>query len=378
MSDRRTDSADGRPLRIGLIGMGVIAQVMHVPYLRELDDRFQVTAACDLSRSNAESVLRYWPDAALDTEWEATIDRDLDAVMVLTPGDHAPIARAAAARGLHLFIEKPLCYSSPEAAELELAVERAGVTAMIGYMKRYDPAYENLKARLDTAELRLARVTTLEAPFEPYVSHYGLGGPAADIEPSILDRIRSEDDERVRAAIGARADDPELRRCFTEILLLNLVHELSALRGLLGDPTRIRSATLGPDAESINLALSFGRTECSLNWVDLPGLTSYSQELSFYSPDDRWTLRFPSPFLRSMPTELVHERGQSGQIESGTDHIVSGYDEAFKRELLEFHACVTTGRTPRTPLSEGSRDIALLHSILDAVESGTGVELTRG
>ena len=33
-------------LRAGVIGVGAIAQIMHLPYLRELDDRFQIAALC--------------------------------------------------------------------------------------------------------------------------------------------------------------------------------------------------------------------------------------------------------------------------------------------------------------------------------------------
>ena len=36
-------------LRVGVIGCGLIAQVMHLHYLRELADRFEIAALCDLS-----------------------------------------------------------------------------------------------------------------------------------------------------------------------------------------------------------------------------------------------------------------------------------------------------------------------------------------
>lgn len=37
-----------KKLKVGLIGCGSIAQVMHLPYLRELNDRFEIAALCDL------------------------------------------------------------------------------------------------------------------------------------------------------------------------------------------------------------------------------------------------------------------------------------------------------------------------------------------
>ena len=66
------------------------------------------------------------------------------AVMVLIGGSHAPVAEAAMEAGLHVFTEKPLALSVAEGKSM---VERAQATnrvLMVGYMKRYDPAYERL------------------------------------------------------------------------------------------------------------------------------------------------------------------------------------------------------------------------------------------
>ena len=42
-------------VRVGLVGTGVIAQVMHLYYLAELADRFEVAAVCDLDRDGARA-----------------------------------------------------------------------------------------------------------------------------------------------------------------------------------------------------------------------------------------------------------------------------------------------------------------------------------
>jgi predicted dehydrogenase len=47
---------------------------------------------------------------------------------VLTSGNHAPIAVAAAQAGLHVFTEKPMCFSAAEGREMVAAAEQAGVT----------------------------------------------------------------------------------------------------------------------------------------------------------------------------------------------------------------------------------------------------------
>ena len=48
---------------------------------------------------------------------------------------------AAAQAGLHVFVEKPMCFSAAEGRAMVAAAEQAGVTLMVGYPKRYDPAF---------------------------------------------------------------------------------------------------------------------------------------------------------------------------------------------------------------------------------------------
>lgn len=42
-------------LRVGVVGCGVIAQVMHLPHLAELRDRYEIAALCDNSEPTARA-----------------------------------------------------------------------------------------------------------------------------------------------------------------------------------------------------------------------------------------------------------------------------------------------------------------------------------
>ncbi|MCW5892996.1 MAG: Gfo/Idh/MocA family oxidoreductase [bacterium] len=69
-------------------------------------------------------------------------ETDLDAVFVCTPTvSHAAIVHAAAARGLHLFCEKPLGMSAAEGDGMVAAIDRAGVQAQIGLVLRFSAVY---------------------------------------------------------------------------------------------------------------------------------------------------------------------------------------------------------------------------------------------
>ena len=84
----------------------------------------------------------------MHTRWQELLEQPLDAVLVLTSGDHAPVAIAAAQAGKHVFGEKPMALSGEHGARMLDAAESAGVRLMVGMMRRYDPAYERLVALL--------------------------------------------------------------------------------------------------------------------------------------------------------------------------------------------------------------------------------------
>ena len=350
-------------LRVGVLGCGVIAQVMHLPHLSELDDRYELAAVCDLSTTVAEACkLRFGAGHAV-SRWEDLLEMKLDVVMVLTSGSHAPAAIAAADAGVHVFVEKPMCLSPTEGRQMLAAAERAGVRLMVGTMKRYDPAYERLLELLpEVDDVRLVRVTTLESPFEPYVAHYPLVA-SSGVSPSLLEQLREDDARRLEAALP-NADD-ETRYCYRWMLLDNLVHEFNALRGALGEPERVTYADLSRRVVSVNMA--FPGVECHLSWVDLlSGIARYRQEFMFLAPDRRLTLTLPSPYLRNMPSELTIEDGVVGTAHSWSRTETISYEEAFKRELLELHSSITEDRAPRTDGHDGLHDVLLCRSIAEA------------
>src|SRR5947209_5531238 len=260
--------AVGARTRVGVVGCGLIAQVMHLPYLAELRDRFEIGALCDISQEVLTACGGRYGVARTFTRWEDLIDEPLDAILVLTPGSHAPIATAAAQAGRHVFCEKPLCLSVAEGRDLIGAAERSGVCLMVGTMKRYDPAYERLRQLVEALDdVRLVRVTTLESPLAPYVGHYGVRS-ATDVPKELLERLAADDDARVTTALG-NVDD-ETRSAYRWVLLDCLVHELNALRGVLGEPTAVTHASISMNCVSINMA--FDGVPCPRPWLDLPGI----------------------------------------------------------------------------------------------------------
>jgi predicted dehydrogenase len=348
-------------LRIGVVGCGLVAQVMHLHYLRDLSELFEITALCDLSQPLRDACARDYAVPFTTADWRDLIAQPVDAVLILTSGSHAPIAVAAAEAGLHILVEKPLCFSVAEGNAMIAAAERAGVTLMVAYNKRYDPAYRRFAAEVRALDdIHLARITTLEAPFLPYVAHYRLYRPDP-LPPALQTELATDTAARITAAIGAV--DPLSAHAYHLVLLDSLVHEFNAVRGVLGEPDELAFADI--TEHGITAVLRFGATQCVLNWVDLPGIARYAMEFAFYAPQVRLTLSFPSPFLRSAPTLITREGGEPGTARAWQTEEVTGYDESFREELIHFHACVMSGAAPITSAADALHDIALCQSVID-------------
>jgi predicted dehydrogenase len=348
-------------LRVGVIGCGVIAQSKHLPLLRELPDHYKVAALCDLSPEVVEACLRRFGVAKGFTRWEDLLAEPLDAVWVLTPGSHAPIVSAAASAGRAVFVEKPLCLGTAEGAELLEAVDAAGVPVMVGYMKRYDPAYRRLAELVSRMEgVRLVRVTTLEAPQQPY-----LVTPVATgrLPAALLETLR--DDERARVARAIGTVDEVTWRAYRFFLIASMVHELNAVRGLLGEPDALDYADL--HEHGVVAVLRFGDVRAVFTWTDLPGLGRYRQELAVYADAERASLELTSPFLPNQAAWLRFEAGEGGaSARSWHTEEIAGHQDPFMLELLEFHQAVTEGRPPRTTPADALRDVQLCERIVRA------------
>jgi predicted dehydrogenase len=118
----------GQPLRIGVVGCGVIsgAYLETFPRLPGL----KVTAVADLVAARAESTAAKWPGVRALALDDLLAGDDVDAVVNLTlPAAHAAVAHAAIAAGKHVYGEKPLAATVQESEAIVRAAAEAGVRA---------------------------------------------------------------------------------------------------------------------------------------------------------------------------------------------------------------------------------------------------------
>jgi predicted dehydrogenase len=337
--------------------------MMHLPFLRELDQLFEIAALCDISPGVLQAVGDHYGVAARYTDFHDLAAHDLDAVLVLTPGSHAPAAIAAMRAGRHVLVEKPMCFTLREADEMIAAAKEHNVRLMVAYMKRYDPGY--LLAQQAIRKLRRLRAVEVHIwhPSEPqYLDHYRIDR-ANDVPKEVLDRLRGEYDSLVHEAVG---EVPGwLNYAYAEVLLGSIIHDINALRGLIGAPDEVLSTEIWAEGNAIMSTFRYGKdVRGVLTWTFLDDVRNYREDLAFLATDGRVELRFPSPFLKNAPTPVVVELMEEGTYIK-SEHLVN-FQEAFKQELLHFHECVTTGIHPHTDGAEGKTDIAQAIAMFNA------------
>src|SRR5215213_10302283 len=195
-------------VRIGVVGAGGVA-ARHVRVLSGFDDT-EVVAVADPVPEAAER-LAATCGATAYADADTLLDREaVQAVYVCVPPfAHGEPERAVLARGLPLFVEKPLAADLPAAEQLAAEVEAAGVVTGTGYHWRCLDTVERAAALLSGAPARLALGAWLDKVPPPawWATRALSGGQVVEQLTHVLDlaRLLVGEVEEVTAA-GSRHD----------------------------------------------------------------------------------------------------------------------------------------------------------------------------
>ena len=134
---------NAHPVRIGLLGCGLIAQYAHLPALKKAEG-IEFAAVCDLAADlSCRIAQQYGVPLSFNNLDQFLSDADLEAVLVATADQqHVPNALACIQAGKHVLIEKPLGTNPEECRRLKKAADEAGCKVQVGNMKRYDPGIQ--------------------------------------------------------------------------------------------------------------------------------------------------------------------------------------------------------------------------------------------
>jgi predicted dehydrogenase len=124
-------------LKMGVIGVGGIAQNRHIPTFLKMNDKVEIVAISDVNEATAKMVGEKFGIPKVYAHY-ADMFGDVDAVTICTPNKfHAEITIAALEAGLHVFCEKPMAMRPDECEAMIAASEAAGKKLAIAYHYRF-------------------------------------------------------------------------------------------------------------------------------------------------------------------------------------------------------------------------------------------------
>jgi myo-inositol 2-dehydrogenase / D-chiro-inositol 1-dehydrogenase len=139
-------------IRVGLIGAGIMG-ADHARILSSQIPGAKLQFVCDADAARAKSIADETGAVNASSDPMAVVNaKDVDAVLIASPDrTHAPLSLACLAVRKPVLCEKPL---SPDSGEclgvIDAEVKLGKRMVQVGFMRRFDPAYVDMKAVLSS------------------------------------------------------------------------------------------------------------------------------------------------------------------------------------------------------------------------------------
>jgi predicted dehydrogenase len=220
--------SSGTAPAVAFVGSGNYATAVLIPAFKAAGARL-VTVVSSKGVSGVHAGRKFGFDSATTDAASVFADATVDAVVVTTRHDsHAPFVLSALDSGKPVFVEKPLCLTLEEVAEIEAGYARARLkgapVVMVGFNRRFAPQIQKIKALLA-----------------------GVTGPKSFVMTVNAGSIPAGHWTQDPAVGGGR-------------VIGEACHFIDLLRFLAGSPivSHTRSAMDSPLADTVSLQLGFG------------------------------------------------------------------------------------------------------------------------
>ena len=143
---------------VGVIGLGLAWERLHYPAFRELEDKYQIAAVCDLDRNKVEEWgQRLNLDMAHDLfdDFRVMVERDdLQIIDIMVPiSQNHPVAEIVARSGKAVILEKPMGATMEQAEATMGLPRRYGIRMMIAENFRYSEEFNMIRNLITTKKV---------------------------------------------------------------------------------------------------------------------------------------------------------------------------------------------------------------------------------
>jgi myo-inositol 2-dehydrogenase/D-chiro-inositol 1-dehydrogenase len=199
--------------RLGLIGAGRMGRT----HLRALDGSSTVALTAVVEPvAAARAAIADTGRTVFEDVGQLLDAGGIDGVLIAAPSDrHVELVAQVAAAGLPILCEKPCGLSSAELRQARLAVERHGVPFQVAYWRRYVPALQALRQRIEEGQLGDVHLFASfqwdgQPPSAAFRAHSG--GIFRDMGVHEFDQVRwlsGQEFGELDAVPGPRSTDPD-------------------------------------------------------------------------------------------------------------------------------------------------------------------------
>nr|OQO24845.1 hypothetical protein B0A51_10332 [Rachicladosporium sp. CCFEE 5018] len=350
-----------RKLRVGIIGAGDVAQVIHLPVLALLSHLYTITADHCASKFHV-------PTSTTRAE-DIITDLHVDVVFILCTDEfHEPYTIAALQVGKHVMLEKPITLSSPSAQRMIDAERnvRNGARVFVGYMRRYAKSFTQTFLRELTTIPRIlyARSRDFCGPNPRFLSESGTFQIRSADYPAetAVDRERRLD-ILYREAFPDQEVSPEKQQ-YCRFLGSLGSHDISLIREALGIPESVAGVSVNEPFYSaiFNYRNKTGEPFAVTYESGIDSVPDFDAHLAVYGENKRVSIKYDTPFVKGLAIEVtVHEVNEFGEIQ--TREMIGSYEDAYTTDLQEMYECFVDGKEIKTSLEDAKEDLRIYDMI---------------
>lgn len=360
-------------IRVGLIGCGGIAQLAHIPMLRDLSDMYTIEGCYDLSPSLQETVAhRYNIPKVYTSEDDLVNDKDIDLVFVLTSDPlHCTMALKAIEAGKHVLVEKPLCMNSVDIERLIAAQkEHPGVKAMCGYMRRYSPAFLKMRELLenDNRPIQYIRFRDIIREGDFYIGQTWTplrSRNLSDMPAGAFEQMKQMKYEQ--HSIGLGEDATDMQRNAYQMLLGLGCHTFAAVRELVGLPKEIKAVLTSGNGTHFVSLLQYNGFIGTYEMINDQDVVQFDAAIEVYQGDRLIRIKYDTPYLRYLPSTC--EVIDSTKKDTKTTLYGPDYHDPFKNQLIHLYDCIVNDKQPKSDFNDALQDIVLFEKMARMVVS---------
>jgi predicted dehydrogenase len=139
-------------IRTAILGMGIRGNLFAQGLAQNPDAA--LVGVCDVDAGSLAAASERWDVPGSDDFNRLLDEQRPDAVLICTPDfAHREYVIAAAERGVHVMVEKPLATSEGEARQILEAVQAAGIICQVAFENRWNPPIVQIKQAVERGDL---------------------------------------------------------------------------------------------------------------------------------------------------------------------------------------------------------------------------------